>query len=624
MEEYNKEKKLKMSRLIKKTFKDFKFNLFGCIYFEMCYRILTAFIFIPILYFIFKYFLHSEGLDTITNKSIISFGLSIEGIVCIFIMVILAFCLVFIEIGALTYIGVKSHRREKVKALDGLFNITGILKDTFDRGMIPLIIITGVIGPLTGIGLCSSLIRNYSIPPFITIELSKTMGGKILYALIIAILVVFLLRWILAIPIVVIEKVKGREAVKRSYNVYKNNRWKLLKSILIWAITIALIEVLLIIITLVFGMGISKYILGSTSISSKVFLDILLIIFYIGFIIASIITTPLFVSFLVELYYELRGNDVNEREFKCSYDYKNNAIYKIFKMYSKVFVAILTLIFIIFSGFIGYRVVFHRVNSSKTDITAHRGASTKAPENTLAAIEEAINQKADYAEIDVQTTKDNKVILLHDSTFRRTAKDSRAPKDMTLDEIEKLDNGSFLSKEFKGEKVPTLEEVLNAAKGKIKLNIELKPKGDSDKLVNDVSEIIEKHEMENEVMISSSNYNSLQDMKKVNPKLKVGYIVIAAFGDFEKLNVDFFCLDSSLVNSNTVYALHALGKKVDVFTINTKELAEKMLYLGVDNIITDDVPMVRSVKSEFEVSDVHDYTNSFYESVLSIIKFAKI
>lgn len=625
MEEKDKQKTFSIINLLKRTFIDFKFNLFGCTYFEICYRILTAFIFVPVLYFIFRYFLRNEGLETIANKSIISFCLSIEGIICILILLILAFCFVFIEIGALTYIGVKSYRREKVKALDGIFNMIGVLKDTFDRGIIPLIIITGVIGPLTGIGLCSSLIKNYSIPPFITIELSKTLWGKTVYALIIITVVIFLLRWVLSIPIVVIERVKGRQAVRKSYIIYKNNKWKLLKAIILWTIIISLIEFLLVILTLGFGMGISKYILGSRSVMSKVFLNCLLAIFYAGFTIVSIITTPLFVSFLVELYYKLRDEDnVVERKFKCSYDYKNNLVYKFFKRFSKFFIVIFTIIFIVYSGFIGYGIVSHKIKCSKTLITAHRGASTLAPENTLSAIKEAEKEKANYAEIDVQTTKDNKVILLHDSTFRRTAKEGKTPRQMTLDEIRKLDNGSFFSKDFKREKVPTLDEVLKEAKGKIKLNIELKPKGKNDDLVKIVSELIDKNNMDNDVMISSNNFDALQEMKRINPKLKVGYIVIAAFGDFQKLNVDFFCLDSSLVNEKTVYALHALGKKVDVFTINSKELAEKMLYLGVDNIITDNVPMVRKAQEELEKTDTHDYTHSFYESILSIINYDKI
>lgn len=614
-----------MLSLIKNTYKNFKFNFFACTYFEMCYRILTAFIFAPIIFLIFKYFIGTEGMVTLTNKDFITFGLSPEGIICILILLILAFCMIFIEIGALTYIGAESHRGKKVKIVDGIFNVFGILKDTLNIGLIPLILITGVIGPLTGVGLCSSLIRNYSIPPFITIELSKTLWGKALLGLIVIVLVLLLLRWILAIPIVVIEKVKGKEAVRRSNKIYKKNKWNLLRGVILWEIVFALLVSIAISVFLGAGIGIGGYIFSPNAIESKIFLGALLVIFYVGFTIVSLLITPLFVSFLVELYYALRDDTVEEeREFKSYEDYKSNILYKLSKKGSKIFVFILIILFIGYSGLVGYRVIFDRVINDRVEVTAHRGASTVAPENTLSAIKEAAKQGANYAEIDVQTTEDNETILLHDNTFRRTAGVNKTPREMTLKEIKELDNGSFFSKDYKGEKIPTLDEALKEAKGKIKLNIELKPKGKDDPLAKNVNKLIIENGMEHDVIISSNNFNILQKMKKINPNIQVGYIVLAAVGDFEKLNVDFFCLEASLVNAKTVYALHALGKEVDVFTINDRERAEKMMYLGVDNIITDDVPMILDVKKEMDKEEHYDYVTFYYESILSIINYAKI
>lgn len=610
--------------LIKNTYKNFKFNFFACIYFEMCYRILTAFIFAPIIFLIFKYFIGAEGMFTLTNKDFITFGLSPEGVICILILLILAFCMIFIEIGVLTYIGAESHRGKKIKVVDGIFNAFGILKDTLNIGLIPLILITGVIGPLTGVGLCSSLIRDYSIPPFITIELSKTFWGKALLVLIVIVLVLLLLRWILAIPIVVIEKVNGKEAVSKSNKIYKKNKWTLLRGVILWEIIFVLLVSITISIFLGAGIGIGGYIFSPNAIESKIFLGALLLIFYIGFIIVSLLITPLFVSFLVELYYALRDNTVEEREFKSYEDYKNNVLYKASKKGSKIFVFILIIFFIGYSSLVGYRVIFDRVINDKVQVTAHRGASSIAPENTLSAIKEAAKQGANYAEIDVQTTKDNETILLHDNTFRRTAGVNKTPREMTLKEIKELDNGSFFSKDYKGEKVPTLDEILKEAKGKIKLNIELKPKGKDDPLAKNVNKLIVENGMEHDVVVSSNNFNVLQEMKRINPNIKVGYIVIAAVGDFEKLNVDFFCLEESLVNTKTVYALHALGKEVYVFTINDRESAEKMMYLGVDNIITDNVPMILDVKREMETEKQYDYVTFYYESILSIINYAKI
>lgn len=623
--DYKKTKeKTKVMSLINNTYKNFKVNFWAFTYFEMCYRILTAFIFGPIIFFILKYFMKAEGFFSLTNKDFITFGLSVKGIICIFVLLVMAFIMIFIEIGALTYIGVESHRGKKVKVIDSIFNMFGILKDTFDIGIIPLILITGVIGPLTGVGLCSSLIRDYSILPFITIELSKTILGKILLLLIGLVLIFLLLRWILSIPVVVIEKVKGKYAIKRSNQLYKKNKWVVLKSIILFEVVLIVFSIILISIFLFGGISIGEYILGPDSYLSKIVLGILLVLFFIVFVIMTILVTPLFVSFLVELYYNIRKENVKEREFKTFKDYKNNSLYNFSKIGSKWFVFVLIICFVIYSGTIAYGTVFNRVINDKVQITAHRGASKNAPENTLAAIDEAIKQGANFAEIDVQTTKDGETILLHDNTFKRTAGVNMAPKDLTLKQIKELDNGSFFSSKYKGEKVPTLGEVLKEAKGKIKLNIELKPKGNLDKLPENVNKLIEENGMENEVIISSNNFSALQEMKKINPKIKVGYIVLAAFGDFENLSVDFFSMEQSLINSQTVYALHAIGKEVHAFTINDEESAEKMLRLGVDNIITDNVKLIKETESEMKEEKSYDYVTFYYESIISLINFAKI
>ena len=110
----------------------------------------------------------------------------------------------------------------------------------------------------------------------------------------------------------------------------------------------------------------------------------------------------------------------------------------------------------------------------QTEITAHRGSSKMAPENTMAALEAAMEEMADYSEIDVQTTADGIVVLCHDLNLKRVAGVDRALGSMTYSQLEQLDVGSHFSPEFKGERIPTLREVLEACKGRMKLNIELK------------------------------------------------------------------------------------------------------------------------------------------------------
>ncbi|WP_341225427.1 glycerophosphodiester phosphodiesterase family protein [uncultured Arcticibacterium sp.] len=109
-------------------------------------------------------------------------------------------------------------------------------------------------------------------------------------------------------------------------------------------------------------------------------------------------------------------------------------------------------------------------------ICAHRGANKTHPENTLAAFKEAIRLGAHMIEFDVQLSKDNRLVIMHDGTVDRTTNGTGKVSRLTFDEIRKLDAGSWKSEEFASEKVPTLREVLEIMPDNIWLNVHLKGK----------------------------------------------------------------------------------------------------------------------------------------------------
>ena len=118
------------------------------------------------------------------------------------------------------------------------------------------------------------------------------------------------------------------------------------------------------------------------------------------------------------------------------------------------------------------RVTASLVEREPVQITGHRGSSLHTPENSLAAIRQAIADSADFAEIDVQETSDGQVVVVHDADLARLAGVARKVREMTFDEVRAVDIGTPVGPQFAGEKVPTLDEVLEAAKGKIGVNIE--------------------------------------------------------------------------------------------------------------------------------------------------------
>lgn len=221
-------------------------------------------------------------------------------------------------------------------------------------------------------------------------------------------------------------------------------------------------------------------------------------------------------------------------------------------------------------------------------VTAHRGSSREAPENTMAAIERAVDNMAEYTEIDVQMTKDGKIVLSHDRTLKRTAGVNKKIQDMTYEEVEKLDVGAWFSAEFKGEKIPSLQEIMDYAKGRIKLNIEIKDEGRSSVLPEETMALIEEYDMSDQCVISSVNLNYLRRAKEKIPEITAGYIISAAFGDYYSDEaIDFISIRSSLVDKRLIGRVHEEGKAVHVWTVNSKSELERMKLLQADNIITD-------------------------------------
>ena len=241
---------------------------------------------------------------------------------------------------------------------------------------------------------------------------------------------------------------------------------------------------------------------------------------------------------------------------------------------------------------------------NQIQITAHRGSSYEAPENTMAALHKAVEDLADYAEIDVQETKDGVVVLGHDTTLSRVAGINRPISSFSYENLAGLDAGSWFSDNYKGEKIPTLKEVMEYAKGKINLNIEIKNLGEGSHLPDQVVKMIEEYQMEEQCVVTSTRFSYLVRIKKENPEIRTGYIISAAYGDFYSSDsIDFISIRSSFVNERLVKAAHEKGKAVHAWTVNKKYEMERMKMLGVDNIITDYPILAREILYREEATE---------------------
>lgn len=242
------------------------------------------------------------------------------------------------------------------------------------------------------------------------------------------------------------------------------------------------------------------------------------------------------------------------------------------------------------------RLTFAEDMLTSTSVTAHRGAALMAPENTLSALSYAIDSQSDYAEIDVQETKDKELVLLHDTSLKRTAGLGKKVWEVPYAQIRQLDAGISFNKKFRGEIIPTLEEAVKFCKGKLDLNIEIKYNGKNKGIVNKVVRVIEANDFINQCVISSMDYQFLKQVKEANPKIRTGYIMSMRYGSISRIEyADFFSVKSNYIDESFVNEAHSFGKEVHAWTVNYPGTVKKMMECKVDNIITDDPVLVRKV-----------------------------
>jgi len=236
----------------------------------------------------------------------------------------------------------------------------------------------------------------------------------------------------------------------------------------------------------------------------------------------------------------------------------------------------------------------------KTKIIGHRGGAAGFPENTLAAFKKAVELGADGVEFDVQLTKDGEVVVIHDELIDRTMSGSGLVKDHSLSQLRQLSAGEFFSPDFKDQKIPTLAEVLEIVQDLEIINIELKNYLPYPELEEKVLKLVDQFQIRDQVIISSFNHYSLQKVKKLQPEIKTGALLMAKIINssdyafkrgFDALHLHFLTADQEIVDKT-----HFMGMQLNVYTVNFSESVVELLDKGVDMIMTDDLEMALKLR----------------------------
>ncbi|MBY0123524.1 glycerophosphodiester phosphodiesterase [Bacillus sp. S/N-304-OC-R1] len=230
---------------------------------------------------------------------------------------------------------------------------------------------------------------------------------------------------------------------------------------------------------------------------------------------------------------------------------------------------------------------------NNTLIFAHRGSKGTHPENTLSAFKEAVRLGVDGIELDVHLTKDGEVVVIHDETVDRTTNGNGKVQDFTLAELQKLDAGSWFSKDFTGEKIPTLNEVLDLLKDtEIVLNVEIKNDvipyiGIEEKVLT----IIDAYNYNNKTIISSFNHYCVKKVHQLNPSIETAILFMELLYEpwnyAKSLGASGLHVYVPVSFTDMSKESTKMGFPVRVFTVNEEIQMNQLIDLKIDTIMTD-------------------------------------
>ncbi|MFA7141906.1 MAG: glycerophosphodiester phosphodiesterase family protein [Candidatus Paceibacterota bacterium] len=218
-------------------------------------------------------------------------------------------------------------------------------------------------------------------------------------------------------------------------------------------------------------------------------------------------------------------------------------------------------------------------------IIGHRGAKGLQPENTLLSFKEALKY-VQAVELDVYVCKTGELVVIHDETVNRTTNKKGYVENLTLKELKTLDAG-------RGEKIPTLNEVLDLINNSAIVNIELKGKGTTFPVSKMIKTYIGKGWKKENFLVSSFDFQELKNFFKLCPQIKLGVLIekIEKEVDYISLakEVNAFSINPPFagITKEFVDQMHKVNLKVFVWTVNTKESAQKLKKLGADGFVTD-------------------------------------
>lgn len=601
-------------RYLHYTFGLLKLNIGTLLVFELLYKFASMAVFKPLLTGVMKLALKAQGLSYLSDENI---GTFIRSPLTWFFLLLIVLGMAFFTLFDICCIITCIHASFRKQAMPLLALMRKGLKTSlrviYQRNIVMIFYLLIII-PMTHALVISGYITKFTVPQFIVDYIMSHTWLAILYIGFWIYIGLRSFHWIYSLHYFCLENCNFKQARKRSWKLQKNHYWTDLIIVLGWSAAC---------IGIYYGVILSgswlvsrvNQALPTQDLFSSLTLSGISLLMDVCGALFFCFDLPLFFICISLLFYYRKaaaGERIPRvfRDLDNAYRITNTRWVKKIYMYRKRIIAlsIVVVIGVNFAyNFADRRGVLHMGLGNPLEVTAHRGYSAAYPENTIPAFKGAIQVGADWAELDVQQTADGEVIVMHDSNLKRTTGLDKEVWQVTWDEIKDLDNGSWFDKKYQTVRIPTLEEVLKVCRGKIHLNIEIKPSGHDKDLEEQVAKLLKKYHMRDTCVVSSLKYDSLRKIKEADDSIETAYITSVSYGNFTDLEyADGYSVESTLLSKSFVNKAQKAGKQIYVWTVNSEERLEKVVGMGIDNVITDDPVMAKELIYEQEHSTFWD------------------
>jgi len=560
---------------------------------HLAVRLLAAAVIVPVSGVVLAAALAISGQNVVTDQDIAGLLLTPAGFAGALALISLSIVANVLDVAVMSDTLRRNERRARQAVVSGLGlflrRFAGLFAFALQLVLRVLLIATPFL--LVGSVIALLALGRYDINYYLTYRppafLAAAAIGGILLAGLAVMLVTRLASWVIALHLFLFGKVPPRRSFADSARRMRGQRMQLVGRIVAWALLRTLLVALVAGIAALL-VGVAKQLFDANLRLLAFAMIVLLLLWGLANGVVSAFANGALAALLNRLYRAATG-DVPETVERVARRPLAGRALPVSLLLGGIAAAL-------GGGLYLGDTLAERVSAERNvEIIAHRGASVARPENTMAAIEQALVEGADWVEVDVQESADGEVVVVHDSDFMKLAGVDLKVWDATMADLAEIDIGSGFDPVYAGERTPTLREVLLAAKGRGKVLIELKYYGHDVALESRVMRIVEEAGMSADVGVMSLNIPGVRKMEALRPDWPHGILAATAVGDLSALDADFLAVNTGQVSLSLIRRTHAQGRKLYAWTVDDPVTMLRLISMGIDGLITNKPALARQV-----------------------------